>query len=572
MRSWQSRTQSTHPLAAPLLLLAVVLAVYYPALLSGVHSVDDPGIIELYSASPPLPQILLPGPGYYYRPLLELTYWLDNLLWGMQPRAMHLENILLHYANSLAVYLLARRVQGVAAGLFAVGPLLAALLFALHPVNVEAVAWIAGRTDPLLSLLVLSSFFFWLKWLAEPRRRDLSAALALFGAALLAKETALAAGGVLLLTALLWPGGATSRQRLGALALLATPALLLVCYAVSFRSGTSALSMFLTQGDTRPWQGLKESVTAFGFYAGKVVFPLPLNAAITGVSGWFALPGLALFPLLYWLRLRSKEAAILFTCAVIMTAPAVVVAVKQVAWTLYAERYLYLPLAFCALGLVAALRAAPQQLLRHLALAAAGILAFSAFFTLQRTLLWKDKLAFTLDAIEKEPGFGSLYNDLGIIYLQRDEVEKAADAFATADRLNQRESMRLLIRSNLMAVDVVRGDHQKARELFFRLFKAKKDAPVRFLELLHQADTRKLQLLSGAQKVELARDLLETLDLLNQKRYDPFWLYRSGQLSLVTGDRKAAREFFSRAYRLAPADAHYREGARVYLTKLGRTP
>lgn len=571
MRSWHSNIQDRHPLAVPLLLVAVILTVYYPAMLSGVHMVDDPGIVELYSRAPSLSQVLLPGAGYYYRPLLELSYWLDNLLWGMEPSAMHLENILLHCADTLLVYLLARKVLPASDRLSPV-PLLAALLFALHPVNVEAVAWIAGRTDPLLALMVLSFCYFWFSWLENPRGGHLLAALLFFGAALLTKETALAAGGVLVLTALCWQGRTSARQRLAAVGLIAAPAFLLLLSALVFRSGTSALSRFISASELHLWQGGRDVCTAFGFYAGKLVFPLPLNFAITGVHPGYALAGVALVPALCWLWLRQRPVAILFTCALVMTVPAVVVAVKPIAWTPFAERYLYLPSAFCAVGLSAWVGPGSRQLRRSFALLTVPVLALFAFVTVQRTMLWKDKLAFVEDAIAKTPRFGSLYNDLGVIYLQREDIDKAADAFAAADRLNKRESMRLLIKSNLLSVEVAKGNYLGARAYFFTLFGRKNDAPAQFLEILYKADTRRLATLSGSSKVDLALDLLETLDLLNQKRYDPFWLYRSGQLSLIVADRTAAADFFRRAYLAAPADAHYREAARVYLKKLGQSP
>lgn len=53
MKSWLSNGWLHNPLAAPVLLVAVIFAVYYPAMLSGIHPVDDPGIFALYSASPP---------------------------------------------------------------------------------------------------------------------------------------------------------------------------------------------------------------------------------------------------------------------------------------------------------------------------------------------------------------------------------------------------------------------------------------------------------------------------------------------------------------------------------------
>ena len=128
MSSWLDNKQLHHPLLVPVLLVAVILAVYYPSMLSGLHTVDDPGIVSLYSASPPLSQILLPGNGYYYRPLVELSYWIDNRFWGMEPVVMHLETILLHCVNSFLVFLLARRMSRRDGDQVPLVPLFAALL------------------------------------------------------------------------------------------------------------------------------------------------------------------------------------------------------------------------------------------------------------------------------------------------------------------------------------------------------------------------------------------------------------------------------------------------------------
>jgi tetratricopeptide (TPR) repeat protein len=197
------------------------------------------------------------------------------------------------------------------------------------------------------------------------------------------------------------------------------------------------------------------------------------------------------------------------------------------------------------------------------------VLSGFAFISMQRTMLWNDKLTFMQDAVAKSPGFGSLYNELGGILLQRGETDRAADAFATADKLNKRSSMHLLIKANLLGVQFVKGNYSGVRAMFFQVFKDKKEAPADFLELLQKADSRRMATLSGKDKILLAKDLLETLDLLNQKRYDPFWLYRSGQLSLIIGDEAKAADFFSRSYKAAPADAHYRKAAEIYLHKFG---
>jgi Flp pilus assembly protein TadD len=99
----------------------------------------------------------------HYQPLSWITLGLDYVLWGLNPVGYHLTNVLLHAANAVLVFLLARRLLGPrsTANLTVGGagwPLLAcsasaALLFALHPLRVESVAWITERRD------VLSSFF-----------------------------------------------------------------------------------------------------------------------------------------------------------------------------------------------------------------------------------------------------------------------------------------------------------------------------------------------------------------------------------------------------------------------------
>ncbi len=573
MRSWPSNNLLRHPLSAPVLLVVVILAVYYPALLSGIHPIDDPGILDLFSASPPLSRILLPGSGYYYRPMAELSFYLDNMLWGMEPSAMHLENILLHCANGLLVYLLARRVIGRHENdneTLYIMPLLAALLFALHPLNVEAVAWIAGRTDPLLGLFVLSASYFWLNWLEKPRWQDMSATLLLFGAALLTKETALAFGAVIVALALAWPGSATRKQRLSAINMIAAPGVLLVIITLVFWSGTSGLSRFMGGTDLQLAQGAWHALIAYGFYVRKLIVPFPLNFAINEVNPLNGLLGVAILPFLWWVLRLYRLSGVFFVSAALLIMPAILVAVKQVAWTPFAERYLYLSTAFVALGLAGIAevwqRKYPVVLLSFFILLLSG----SALVCFQRNLLWKDPLSFFQDAVEKSPEFGSVYYSLGGILIQKGEIDQALAAFTTADQLNKRVSMRYPIKAGIMGTMLAKGEFLEARTYFFQIFNKKQDASADFLELLQKADGSRLISLGHDEKLLLAHDLLETLDLLNQKKPDPFWLYRSGQFALIMEDTVRAADFFRRSYAAAPVDAHYRPAAHTYLLKLER--
>lgn len=566
MRSWLGNNPLLHPLFGPVLLVAMILAVYYPALFSGTHPIDDPGIFSLYSVSPPLLKVLLPGSSYYYRPFVELSFWLDNLLWGMEPRTMHLESILVHCANTLLIYVLARKLS-FSEGVTAV-PLLTAALFAMHPLPVEAVSWIAGRTDLLLTFFVLFSLFFWLRWIVAPNWKDMLPALILFTAALLTKETGLAFAPVILLVAVVQPGSATKRQRSSVVAAMLLPVVTLLIISLVFKRGSSGLSRFLSLTDISYWQAFCDGLTATGFYAKKLFFPFPLNFAIYDVQPLYALPGIALFPLLWWAIKKDRIAGVFFVSAALCAMPAVLIAIKQVAWTSFAERYLYLPLAFFLLGISITVSKVWVCRKKYFFFAAVVVTLFFASVTLQRNILWADKLAFFQDAVAKSPRFGSVYYSLGGLLFKNGDIAKADEAFATAEQLNTRESMRYPIKAAIMGVMLAKDQYLGVKIYFNQLFRLKSDAPADFLELLYKADSKRLEQLSDKDKAMLAADLIETLALLNTKKPDPFWLYQSGRYALMADDTARATDFFQRAYRQAPVDAHYRGAAQKQLDRL----
>jgi len=126
----------------------------------------------------------------YYRPVASLSFVLDAALWGIRPFGFHLTNLLLHALASIWVALLATRL-----GLGRSAALACGALFAVHPIHVESVAWISGRTDLLAFVLACASLHTWLAAHDTPaagaRTRALRiASLFLFSLALLAKEMA----------------------------------------------------------------------------------------------------------------------------------------------------------------------------------------------------------------------------------------------------------------------------------------------------------------------------------------------------------------------------------------------
>ncbi len=127
-------------------------------------------------------------PGNYYRPLFLLWLRLNYVVFGLNPWGWHLTSILLHLGVTLLVYFLVVRLCG-----DRVTAALASMIFGVHPVHIESVAWISGATDPLVAFLLLSSFLCYLKKQERGHYSTawLAASLFLYALAMLSKETAL---------------------------------------------------------------------------------------------------------------------------------------------------------------------------------------------------------------------------------------------------------------------------------------------------------------------------------------------------------------------------------------------
>lgn len=105
----------------------------------------------------------------HYIPLTWLTFALDYLVWGMDPAGYHLTNLVLHMTNTVIVYaiavrLLAAALPTVGAGIAGrLGSAGAAVLFAVHPLRVESVAWATERRDVLCGLFYLLAVLVYLR-------------------------------------------------------------------------------------------------------------------------------------------------------------------------------------------------------------------------------------------------------------------------------------------------------------------------------------------------------------------------------------------------------------------------
>jgi len=136
-----------------------------------------------------------------WHPVTMLSHMLDCQLFGVNAGPAHLENLVLHLVNTLLLFHVLRLATG-----RAWPSLFVAALFALHPMHVESVAWIAERKDVLSTLFWLLTMWAYVRWARERRPLDYALAVVAFGIGLMAKPMLVTLPFVLLLFDV-WPLG-----------------------------------------------------------------------------------------------------------------------------------------------------------------------------------------------------------------------------------------------------------------------------------------------------------------------------------------------------------------------------
>jgi len=401
----------------------------------------------------------------HYMPLTWITYGLDYVVWGMNPYGYHLTNIVLHAANAALVYLVAQRLFRIvwpgtsAAGAdgLRIAAALAALVFGVHPLRVESVAWITERRD------VLSGFFFLLAILMYLRACEVEsrdgrrwstfywAAVGTFVLALLSKSMAVTLP-VVLLVLDVYP---LRRLRPGAHGWLTPgpwriwqeklPFLFVgaVVSAVAFRA-------LLGGANATSWErlGLLERVAvsaySVAFYLRKTLVPLELSPLyelslpVHIFDRRFLVSGVVvLFITLAGLASRRRWPGLLavWTCYVVMLLP--VAGIFHNGHQIAADRYSYLPGVGWALLAGGAVVIASRGLRRarsgRRALAAlAGVLVVSATAALALTTwrqakIWRDDETLWRHAVRLDPASSVAASNLGSGLRLRGKLAEAVE-------------------------------------------------------------------------------------------------------------------------------------------------
>ncbi|MEO7455582.1 MAG: tetratricopeptide repeat protein [Gemmatimonadaceae bacterium] len=500
--------------AAPLIISLVTIVAFLPALGDGFVSWDDE---RNFLTNPHYRGLALDNLRWmwttfhlgHYVPLSWMTLGLDYELWGMNAAGYHATSLLLHAANAVLVFVLARRLlalsQPDAGDESLTWPAaVAALLFAVHPLRVESVVWITERRD------VLSLFFYLLTVLAYVRDRRWTSVI-LFACALLSKATAMTLPALLFVLDV-YP---LSRVQFAGRRVngLADAAIRLAPHALLSLASVVLSIVALRPPDQLGLAGkVAVSVYSLRFYVQKTLVPRGLSplyempqhvrpGAMVFVASGITCMAITLAAWRY--RHRFPGVLMAWLAFVIISLP--MLGVVQNGPQIAADRYTYHAapaLAMLVAGVLFAL-VRPAALARGIG---TGLIAILAMLTWRQSHVWHDSQSLWAHALEVDdtsslahsamasllykedhvdeamqhsvravqlaPGFAEAHNDVGVGLARQGRNEEAAASYRRALELKPTYDE---AENNLGVVLVGKGDLAGAVEHYRRALEINED-------------------------------------------------------------------------------------------------
>ena len=475
-------------LARPASVVLLALVVFVPALDNEFVGWDDPdwvganpfildaaGLKEVWTS--------IHTASYYSCPVTVTSFWLEYRLWGLDARGYHLTNVLLHGLNALLVWWVLR-----ALGAGRWPSWLAAALFAVHPMQVQSVAWVTERKNVLSLALMLGSFLFYVRHRRTGGWWTYACSVLLFTGAVLSKASAVILPAILLWTE--WAVGLPAARgwgRLNRAALFRTVPMLVVAAGItaltvymehpSAPDGPPGMSRLLVAGAI-PW-----------FYLAKLMAPVGLmplypkwELATEALVWWLPLAALVVAAVTLLVYRRKLNRFFLWGLGMFLLSLLPMSGLAHYVFFDYSyvsNHYIYMACigVFLSLGVLlerlygpVLVRPAARAATMLVVLAAVGGLAAQ---TWRRCDLWQDTKTILHEVLRYYPDFWMAHASLGDVVAQEGDYRQAVAYYRRSLELNPDQS---LVRHNLGSLLATLGDNAAAVESYRRAIALQPDA------------------------------------------------------------------------------------------------
>lgn len=428
----------------------------------------------------------------FYRPLQDLSLMVDYYLWGgwNNPFGYHLTNVILHALAAIGVFFLTKRIMKDIVAAF-----IAASIFAVHPINTEAVTYVAGRADPLFLVFFTLSFIFFLKGADDLKGKAVPAmaagalAAGCYALTILSKEIGIILPVYLIVYILCFRRSSAERARL--LIRCIPFALIAVAYIIARKTvlDFSFVAPSFLMAKFNIIIRLLTTFKAICVYLGLLVMPAGLHMErVIGIAGGLFEPLAvgamfvvgALAAAVIWSRRYSEKiffAGLWFFIGLIPVSNIVPIN------SFIAEHWLYLPAIgfYMMAGLAGSAlfykdKGAPFSIIWK---AFTGFLLillvlFYGFLTIERNKDWKDEISFFKNTLKYAPTNTRLHLNFGNTYYEQGDIDNALKEYQIAIELNPNYAEAY---SNIGSIYLRRGNYAEAKVEIEKALKLKPDFP-----------------------------------------------------------------------------------------------
>lgn len=419
----------------------------------------------------------------YYRPLHHLSYVLDYKLWGENPAGFHITNILLFSITCVLLYFLILLILKEShTGAREYIAFLGTVYFIVHPIHVESVSWIAGRTDILCALFFIAAFIFHLK--SVRNAKYIFPAVIMLFMSFFSKEIAATFPFIVLF----WHLSSAKRRTQNFVFPVIIYFIVLGLYLYmrgGVFGGTPVISGQVTQNSSSDggglllniWSSVRVMLGAYMYYFVKLVFPFSLNPFVTSVPQsvyWIFASVCSFAALLYfWIRSVFRGNGIVafsVTWIILTLGPAILVAVFAIATTPVAERYLFLPSAGLAIiaGYVLA-RIDGSTVSRKIIYGIVALFLFShLIMTVQAQSLWDDRLTLWEVVSSKSGDSAVPLINYGMALIEEGQIDSGIGKLEKAleSDMNANPALKSIAANNLGIAYLGKNDLDNAEKWF----------------------------------------------------------------------------------------------------------